>query len=209
MLMRMRWRSGLLGVSILIAACSGDGGGNDEGNDTSADSATPTGETGASETGASTSGSAPTSATGADATGSDPCFEVYPSHGQACDTPGAECSYGDDCGSWDYVCEDGVWVTIDASTCGEVPIACEDGPSDGDPCWGQEECDPDGDCRDVLQCESGIWTLRAVCSAEYCVGAEQGGVCDEIDRSCPYPCGPDAPVYRCTVDGWDGTNLAC
>lgn len=46
--------------------------------------------------------------------------------GDACNQEGAQCSYGDDCGSCSFICTDGVWTNAGCSGCG-------DGDGDGDP----------------------------------------------------------------------------
>jgi hypothetical protein len=127
--------------------------------------------------------------------------------GAACSTPGEVCSNGDDCGSWTYECQSGTWVQIDGSGCGADPVACSETPVEGDGCgenWG-EVCDPDGDCLDVLECDSYEWRFHEVCTEVYCAEAapEQAKACDDPGRFCEaeHVCGER--TYRCFGDYWE------
>lgn len=153
------------------------------------------------------SSSADASATGNDTSGGvDQCLEF--AEGESCDVPGAQCSYGDDCGSWVYECQGGTWVQVDGSGCGGTPIACEAGPVDGDDCdfaLSPEPCDPDGDCMDVLECEGYIWVAHAVCTEQYCEQAAPlpDKPCDEPNRACTAENTCGSRNFLCAEGRWE------
>ncbi len=199
------WR--VRGFSVVVLAlamgsmgCPGDDSGPDSAGTEAATSAGPTSGPTSSPTSGPTSG--PTSA--ADTTEGPPLDCASVNAGDPCTEPDAECTYGDDCGSWTYRCEGGQWVQIGGDTCGAPPVACEDGPQAGDNCDPPvPACDPDGDCQDVLECVGGVWEAYALCSEEFCAGEQvEGEPCDEPGRSCPEPCIPDQPTFFCTTEGW-------
>jgi hypothetical protein len=190
-------------IVLSSVACTGDDGkgsagegggeGGSEGGSTESGGTAPSGtEAGASE------------ATQADTSADEDVQDCEDANeGAACSTPGEVCSNGDDCGSWTYECQSGTWVQIDGSGCGAEPIPCSASPVEGDGCgeaW-YEECDLDGDCRDVLQCRAYEWELREVCCAE--LAPEQGQACDEPFRSCitEHACG--TRMYECQDDAWN------
>lgn len=159
----------------------------DEGSDGPANTGDPVGSTGdapgdTDDPGA-TSQASTTSATSGDpdpSGGQDACFGGGPTIGDPCN-PGDSCEYGDDCGSSIYGCVDGVWAQTGGTGCGATPIPCEEAV-DGDAC-GQpgDVCDLDGDCLQVLECESFVWRSYEVCTQMACADAqpvEAGGTCD-------------------------------
>lgn len=204
-----RWmlERGLGGVMVAcVMACSltsepiGNEHGSMDGSGSGGGSATADGSSGSGTSMDSSTSGNDTSA------GSDPCLEV--AGGGSCETPGAQCSYGDDCGSWLYECEGGAWVQIDGSGCGGTPIACEEGPTDGDDCdfeLSPEPCDPDGDCLDVLECEGYTWVAHALCTEQYCMQAAplSDKPCDDPNRSCGVPTDCGTRNFVCTNDRWN------
>lgn len=131
---------------------------------------------------------------------------VTPTLGDPCPA-GAECSYSDDCGSVTYGCVDGVWAQTDASGCGAGAVPCADGPEADDPCDGLGEvCDPDGDCREVLECGAFYWEAFDVCTDVVCSEADPimpGAACDSMPTqfcSGGPPC--EAFTYRCLDGVW-------
>lgn len=210
--MVVRW---IGAMGLVLAACSdsersdasGEGGGEGESAGEAGESAgesagqTESGETAGETSGTEEGGSGVT-------TVGDPLCDDNPSAGGECSIPGQVCAYGDDCGSWTYECQSGAWVQIDGSGCGADPIACEDSPVDGDPCNFDEPCDPDGDCMDVLECDSYNWKLYAVCSEQYCEAAapQSGKPCDEPARSCSIETECGARSFFCAGTYWDFTG---
>ena len=137
---------------------------------------------------------------GADDEEDDDCSGVVP--GGPCPREDDFCGFADDCGSEGYSCEDGVWVAVETGCFGD-PVPCSEAPQEFDSCDQDPPCDPDGDCRDVLECSGYTWLAYDVCSEEYCPAAapQQGKACDEEERSCffDHPCG--RRLFLC-LDGW-------
>jgi hypothetical protein len=133
----------------------------------------------------------------------DDCDDPTLDPNGACSREGAVCQWADDCGGQTLECQDGLWVTTDATGCFAEPIACAEGAAELDSCDGDPPCDPDGDCRDVLECVGYTWLAYDVCSEEYCPAAapQEGKACDSEERSCTdeHRCGNR--TFQC-VDGW-------
>jgi hypothetical protein len=131
------------------------------------------------------------------------CDDPMVDAGAACAREDAVCEWADDCGGETLECQGGVWVATDAFGCAADPIPCSAGPSALDPCDDDAICDPDGDCRDVLECAAYTWQAYAVCSEDYCAAAAPvaGKACDSEERVCgvEHPCG--SRLFSCT-DGW-------
>ena len=139
---------------------------------------------------------------GGDADGVD-CDAPTVQDGAACPREGAVCEWADDCGGETLECLDGLWVQTEATGCFADPVPCSASPSSGDACDEDDPCDPDGDCRDVLECAGYTWVAREVCTEEYCRAAAPaaGKACDEEERGCwiDHRCGDR--VFLC-IEGW-------
>jgi len=133
------------------------------------------------------------------------CFN----EGDPCRQPGARCSYGDDCGTWEYECQGGSWVQVDGTGCGGDPVACDDAPVPGDSCdLEAPPCDRDGDCLDVLECEAYSWVAYDVCTTDYCAAAapQSGKACDEPNRSCGVENECGSRLFNCVEGYWRFTG---
>ncbi|HKE18773.1 MAG TPA: hypothetical protein VKB80_28040, partial [Kofleriaceae bacterium] len=129
----------------------------------------------------------------------DPTVEA----GAPCAREDAVCEWADDCGGETLECQGGVWIATEERGCAADPVPCTAAPGDLDACDHDSTCDPDGDCRDVLECASYTWRAYAVCSEEYCPAAAPvpGKACDSEERACDveHPCG--SRLFSC-LDGW-------
>jgi hypothetical protein len=199
-------------VVWMAAGCGSDEGkdataeGNGEGGSEAGGTEAGGTEAGGSEAGSSEAGGseATQASASADESGNESSAEDCESASSngPCSTPGYICTYGDDCGSSTFECQNDQWVQIDADGCNAEPIPCSASPVEGDGCgemW-YEECDLDGDCQDVLQCDTFEWVLREACCAE--LAPALGEACDEPWRECVIEeeCGERR--YLCQDGAW-------
>jgi hypothetical protein len=200
----MAWmfRSWITALAVSAVGCSDRSG--SEGDDGTSAATTEGGTTQAGTEAGTGTDDDETSATAAETTSpADPCDGF--TGGGSCTLEGHQCTYGDDCGGSEYRCEDGQWVKIDGWGCEGDPVACADGPVDGDSCDFDEPCDLDGDCLDVLECDAYTWRAYAVCSEVACAEPEphHGAVCSlEEGRVCQIDHACGLKMFTCHEGYW-------
>ena len=118
---------------------------------------------------------------------------------------GLECPFGDFCAYGYYACEDGSWRFHTTHGCGAEPAPCDENTEPTMGCVGDETCDLDGDCLDVLECEGGNWVEREVCDEIACPSANpgEGLACDDQGWWCTVEvgCGVER-LFVCTGEGY-------
>ena len=196
-------RSALSLCVVLASACvdrtnvtaDADGGGTTGPNAAdSGESSSATGSNDESTTNDALDSSGDASDTTAGTTGEvSPCGDPWELHdGLPCEEEhvGLECPYGDFCAFGYFACEQGFWRFHTTHGCGAEPVPCDEDTEADMGCDGDETCDLDGDCLDVLECQGSNWVEREVCSEIACPEANPGE---------GLPCGDDQG-WRCSVE---------
>lgn len=193
---------GALGLSLVLTACvdrsavTMGGGGDGSTGSAASDAGDETSGTGPN--GESTSdGALDSSDDGSESTDStgelSACGDPWDLHdGLACgpEHVGLECPFGDFCAYGYYACEEGSWRYHTTHGCGAEPVPCDERTEATMGCDGDDTCDLDGDCLDVLECEGSNWVARDVCNEIACPEANPGE---------GLPCG-DEQGWRCTIE---------
>ena len=218
-----------LGLCLVLTACvdrtaatTGEDGGDSTGSE-AASSSDGRGVTGSND--ASTSEDAVDSSDDGTDEGSTgevtACGDPWDLHdGLRCgpEHVGLECPFADFCAAGHYACEDGFWRFHTTHGCGAEPAPCDENTEATMGCEGNETCDLDGDCLDVLECQGSNWVARDVCNEIACPEANpgEGLPCgDEQGWRCTIEiaCGIERE-FRCTGDGYwrdftDGNQPVC